>query len=100
MTHQLVDTDHIDADFDSARSIGVPKILEPEKWLRSTISQRPLMRGLELRHWPTLALSIAHPARKETVAFGFRQPTLKNGETAREVMGTSRMALSDFPSLT
>src|SRR6266568_2700996 len=80
MSHQLGHAEYIDARFDRACAIGVPQIIEAKRRLNSAIPQCPEMRGLQLSHWPIPVVAIAHPARKEVIAFGLREPPPENRE--------------------
>src|SRR5882762_1884074 len=80
MSHQFRHAEHIDTGFDGPRSIGVPKIVEPEWRLDFAFPQRSLMRRFEFRHRSGPVVAISNPARKQKAAFGAREPPPQYGD--------------------
>src|SRR5260370_35951075 len=76
MPHQFRHTEHIDAGFDGPRSIGVPKVVEPEWRLDSAFPQRPLVRRFEIRHWSRPVVPISHPPWEAILALFPRNPPI------------------------
>lgn len=76
--HQLCDGKHIDASLDSACAVRVAQVVEPEGRFDATISQRPLMRWLKLRHRPTPVVAIPHSSREDVFTFCLREPPFEH----------------------
>src|SRR5260221_9813084 len=78
MSHQFSHAEHVDARFDGPRTIGMPKIIEPEWRFDSAFPQRPLMRWFEFRHRPRPVVPIPAPPRKEILSLCPRNPPIEN----------------------